>query len=80
MSTRCIALAALVAAAGLVGCSEKPQTGGGIRHDAAPYTGTGSNFMQSGWKAGDKTSWERQLKARGWEGQNEDTGNQQPAQ
>jgi hypothetical protein len=49
-ATLCVALAA---------CGEKPQTGGAVKHDAAPYAGTGSNFTQPGWTAGDKTSWER---------------------
>lgn len=56
-----------------VGCGEKPQTGAGIRSDAPPYAGSGSNFTQPGWKAGDKTSWESQLKARQQYGQNEYT-------
>ncbi|MDD2179334.1 hypothetical protein OIN59_18005 [Acidovorax sp. D2M1] len=66
-------LAAAVAVLSLSACSEKPQTGQGIRSDAPPYAGTGSNFTQPGWKAGDKTSWEAQLKARQQYGQNEYT-------
>jgi hypothetical protein len=68
-----ITLTALLALACVSGCTEKPQTGGGVRQDAAPYTGTGSNFTQPGWKAGDKTSWEQQLKARQQYSQNEYT-------
>ena len=60
----------------LAACTEKPQTGGGIRSDAPPFAGTGSNFTQSGWKAGDKASWEQQLKARQQYGQNEYTRTQ----
>lgn len=78
--TPLIACAMAATLVGLAGCSEKPQTGGAIRHDAVPYAGTGSNFMQSGWKAGDKTSWEQQLKARQQYGQNEYSRSQQPAQ
>ena len=48
----------------------------GIRSDAPPYAGTGSNFTQPGWKAGDKSSWEAQLKARQQYGQNEYTRTQ----
>ena len=59
-----ITLTAVLTLAGLSACTEKPQTGGGVTHDAAPYAGTGSNFTQPGWKAGDKASWEQQLKAR----------------
>jgi hypothetical protein len=64
-------LAAAVVLVWLTACGEKPQTGGGIRSDAPAHTGTGSNFMQSGWKAGDKAGWEAQLKARQQYGQNE---------
>ena len=67
------ALAAAVALAALTACGEKPQTGAGIRSDAPPYAGTGSNFTQPGWKAGDKAAWESQLKARQLYGQNEYT-------
>ena len=70
------ALAAAVALVALTACGEKPQTGAGIRSDAAPYAGTGSNFMQPGWKAGDKAGWEAQLKARQQYGQNEYTRTQ----
>lgn len=60
----------------LAACGEKPQTGMGVRNDAAPYAGTGSNFTQPGWKAGDKASWEAQLKTRQQYGQNEYTRSQ----
>ena len=70
------ALAAAVALTALTACGEKPQTGAGIRSDAPPYAGTGSNFTQPGWKAGDKTAWESQLKARQLYGQNEYTRTQ----
>lgn len=64
-------LMAVLAVAALAACGEKPQTGAGIRSDAPPYAGSGSNFTQPGWKAGDKVSWESQLKARQQYGQNE---------
>ena len=57
--------------AALAGCGEKPQTNAVSRNDAPLFDGTGSNFMQPGWKAGDKASWEAQLKARQQYGQNE---------
>lgn len=63
----------LAAAAALAACGEKPQTASGAKQDAAPHTGTGKTFVQSGWKQGDKTSWESQLKARGQNSQNEYT-------
>ena len=54
----------LVAVATLAACGEKPQELTNSRTDAAAYTGTGSSFTAPGWKSGDKTSWEQQLKAR----------------
>ena len=71
-----ITLTAVLTLAGLSACTEKPQTGGGVTHDAAPYAGTWSNFTQPGWKAGDKASWEQQLKARQQYSQNEYTRTQ----
>ena len=56
----------------LVACGERTQTLGGAK-DAAAYTGTGSAFMQPGWKPGDKASWESELRARGQNSQNEYT-------
>ena len=67
MARACIAAAALLA---LAACSEKPQTLGNVKADKAPYTGTGMAYQATGWKAGDKTAWEQQLRARG-QGQNE---------
>jgi hypothetical protein len=55
----------------LAACGEKPQTAGGARQDAAPYTGTGKSFAVQAWKQGDKASWESHLKARGQNTQNE---------
>jgi hypothetical protein len=62
-----------VAAVGLLGaCGEKPQTANPGKSDQAPYAGTGvAPFTTAGWKAGDKTSWEQAIKARGQYGQNE---------
>ncbi len=49
----------------LAGCGDKPQGMGGVKSDTAPYQGTGvAAFTRTGWKAGDKTSWEQQLKTR----------------
>ena len=62
----------IVAAAALLGaCGEKPQTTSAAKQDAASYSGTGKAFVTPGWKQGDKTSWESQLKARGQNSQNE---------
>ncbi len=54
----------------LAGCSEKPQDLGANKSDVPAFQGTGSNFTAPGWKPGDKTSWEQQLKTRG-QGQND---------
>ncbi|MFN7855713.1 MAG: hypothetical protein ACK5OA_03900 [Acidovorax sp.] len=69
-------LSACAAVFTLAACGEKPQTGMGVRTDAVAYAGTGSNFTEPGWKAGDKVSWEAQLKTRQQYGQNEYTRSQ----
>ena len=64
--------AALILVLGLLAaCGEKPQTAGGAKQDAAPYSGTGKAYTEPGWKAGDKASWESHLKARTQAGQND---------
>ncbi len=65
-----------VMAGGLLGllaaCGDKPQTLGNIgARDVAAFNGTGSAFVAPGWKPGDKTSWEQQLRARMQSGQND---------
>jgi hypothetical protein len=72
LSLSAVALALL----GLTACAERPQEMGrsGVKQDGAPYTGVGSSqYAQSGWKAGDRNSWEQQLKARAQYGQNDYT-------
>ncbi len=61
----------VVGLAGLVACGEKPQTMGGIKTDAAPFEGAKNSFVVPGWKVGDKTSWEQQIKTRTQNTQNE---------
>jgi|LauGreDrversion4_2_1035121.scaffolds.fasta_scaffold249522_2 hypothetical protein len=56
--------ATMVGLMALTGCGEKPQGMGGVKSDTAPYQGTGMAYALPGWKAGDKTSWEQQLKTR----------------
>ncbi|WP_372657950.1 hypothetical protein [Hydrogenophaga sp.] len=75
MKTRYLLVMALGAALlTLSACGEKPQAMGGNRHAVAPFEGAGdSPFVQSGWKAGDRNSWEQQLKARAQYGQNDYT-------
>ena len=67
-----------LACAGLLGvaaCGQQAQenaTGQAIKSDGAPYTGVGqSQYAQGGWTAGDKGSWEQQLKSRAQYGQND---------
>jgi hypothetical protein len=63
-----VTLAALLAA-----CGEKPQTATARKLDVAPSQGSlVSGYTAAGWKAGDATSWETQIKKRA-EGQNEYT-------
>jgi hypothetical protein len=64
----------IAAVLALAACGEKPQTAGGVKGDAAAFqgvTGPGSAYNAPGWKAGDKTAWEQQLKTRAQSGQNE---------
>lgn len=69
-----LSIAALTLTLGLAACGDQPQemNGAGVKQDGAPYTGVGkSQYAQSGWTTGDKTSWEQQLKARAQYGQND---------
>ncbi len=62
------------AALGLAACGDKPQTSAGVKSDAASFqgvTGPGNAYNAPGWKPGDKTAWEQQLKTRLQNGQNE---------
>jgi PBP1b-binding outer membrane lipoprotein LpoB len=55
----------------LAACGEQPQTLGAANKDQSAYTGTGKAFSASGWKQGDRNSWESQVKARTQQGQND---------
>ena len=72
MSARLIALSIVLA---LAACGEKAQTAGQAstkKSDAKAWEGaTSSAYTDSGWKAGDKDSWEAHLKTRAQQGQNE---------
>jgi hypothetical protein len=58
----------------LAACTEKPQTiTSGNRPDVQAFQGPTTSFTAAGWKAGDKTSWEQQLKTRAQNGQNDYT-------
>lgn len=66
-----LAVTTLLATA-LVACGDKQQIAATPSIDTTPYSGTGvTSFTAPGWKAGDKTSWEQQLKARMQNSQND---------
>ncbi len=76
MKFRLSAMAVVAAATVSVACGDKPQAlnaGSASKQDATPFSGTGSAYMDTGWKAGDKASWEQHLKTRMQNGQNEYT-------
>lgn len=57
----------------LAACKEQPQTiGSNARVDTPAFQG-GSAFTTKGWKQGDKSSWESELKTRTMMGQNDYT-------
>jgi major membrane immunogen (membrane-anchored lipoprotein) len=60
----------LITAAALTACGESAQTLG-TKNDATAYSGASNSFVEAGWSAGDKTSWEQQLRTRGQDGQND---------
>lgn len=65
-------LALVTAALALAACGEKPQSmKESAKQDAAAFNGTGMPFAAPGWKAGDKASWEAQLRTRAQNSQNE---------
>ena len=71
-----LTVAAATSLLALAGCTEAPQGVGGsaAKADTAPYVGVGaSQFVDSGWTQGDRTSWEQKLKTRTTYGQNEYT-------
>ena len=64
-------LMCVAAAVSLPACSEKPQTAKTSKSDVQAYEGASNKeFTVPGWKAGDKTSWEQQIRTRA-QGQNE---------
>ena len=70
--TRLVLLIPVLAAlAGLSACGDKPQTMGGNKGHVAAFEGAKNQFVEPGWTAGDKNSWEQGLKARLRNTQNE---------
>ena len=68
-----VAAAGLVLVTGLAACGEKPQVAGSsVKGQPPAYVGTGVGpYTDAGWKAGDATSWEEQMRTRTQSGQNE---------
>jgi major membrane immunogen (membrane-anchored lipoprotein) len=56
----------------LTACGEKAQTLG-TKNDATAFSGAANSFVDAGWTAGDKTSWEQHLRARAQYGQNDNS-------
>ena len=74
MKPHLIVIASVAALATLSGCGDRTQTNSsGVGTDTAPFQGTGKVYAAPGWKQGDKTSWEQQLKTRTQNAQNEYT-------
>ena len=62
----------MLSVAALTACGEKAQTLG-TKNDATAYSGAANSFVDAGWTAGDKTSWEQHLRARAQYGMNDNT-------
>jgi major membrane immunogen (membrane-anchored lipoprotein) len=62
----------VLSVAALTACGEKAQMLG-TKNDATAYSGATNSFVEAGWTAGDKTSWEQHLRARAQYGQNDNT-------
>ncbi|WP_333844908.1 hypothetical protein [Limnohabitans sp.] len=60
----------VLSVAALTACGENAQTLG-TKNDATAYSGAANSYVEAGWTAGDKTSWEQQLRARGQYGQDD---------
>jgi hypothetical protein len=67
MSARGLMVGSVVLASvlGLSACGEKPQTATQRKVDATAYSGSTVNgYTAPGWKAGDKVSWDGQMRER----------------
>jgi major membrane immunogen (membrane-anchored lipoprotein) len=54
----------------LTACGEKAQTLG-TKNDATSFSGATNSYVEAGWTAGDKTSWEQHLRTRAQYGQDD---------
>ena len=59
-----VALMAAVVLFALEGCGERPQVLQANKSDVPAYQGASGPFVAPGWKAGDKTAWEEQIRKR----------------
>ena len=59
-------LVAVLSFAVLGACGEKPQTtaSGAKKSDTRAYEGAQGPYAASGWKTGDRASWEEQMRVR----------------
>jgi hypothetical protein len=74
IARRLTLLAAATAVAALSACGDQTQTiGSNVKVDTQAFQGTGMPYASTGWKQGDKTSWEQHLKTRAQQTQNEYT-------
>ena len=48
----------------LTACGEKPQTASSRKADAKASDGPGTAYTAAGWKPGDATSWDQQIRVR----------------
>ena len=68
-----VALGVGVLVAALAACGEKAQTAGTAKKaDTQAFEGAQTPYAAAGWKAGDRVSWEEQMRARA-QNQNEYT-------
>ena len=72
MTKHSLLLLLTTCALALSACGEKAQSLG-TKNDATAFSGASNAFVEKGWQAGDKTSWERQLNSRAQYGQNDYT-------
>ena len=54
----------------LTACAEKPQQAATRKPDTQAWQASGSAYRADGWKEGDRSSWEEQLRTRA-QGQND---------
>jgi hypothetical protein len=54
----------VLAVAGLCACGEQAQTATAHKVDDKPWQGAVAAYAAPGWKAGDRASWDEQMKQR----------------